>query len=417
MVTLAFVPTAVAPVAYPAFNAIAATGGVLGGTYAAAKTVALGAIAAGAAAVLGAGIGGYLLGEAIMRGLEVPPILPDMGEYFEAGNPQQLLRITFDYFVDGNQIASDQFSQFLVAPVKGIFFTAENNSSTWYVFDGNGQKQNIISTAGQTQGTRFELKGFVNNQNQTIAPTKRLPSYVPKNPSRPAPGVPVPITVPGVPVFPVTPRTVPNPGNDEPEENEERQPGLIVQIPETGQQFNFTPQGVQITNYNAPNREAFRVPPPILPPSGKAATTRCCDSEPPECPEVNLDEVICRIKTLQDELLDDGFDNINGQTEDGNSGFYEALDGDFHKVRITITQWPSNLRVQPSTSPALDVWYVGWFSWVVNGFPCERQYIHFREHEFLAPPNVTGFMYQTNFGCKAVGRWQRKTKREYVDLC
>jgi len=417
VVTLALVGVPITAYSYPAFKALAAAGGALGATFSAAQAAAIAAIAAGSAAALGAGVGGYLLGEAILRGLEQPPVLPDMGEYFEAGNQNQLVRLLYDYYVDGEQLFSNQPSQFVVAPVKGIFFRVIDGASTWFVFDGNGVQQNIVSTGNKASGTRFELKGFVNGANEAVTPTKRLPSYVPKNPSRPAPSSPVPVTIPGLPPFPITPVVVPNPGNDEPSENEERPPGVIVQIPQTGQQFNFTPSGVRESRYNAPNREPFRVPVLTLPPGGKAATPPCCEVDTPECPEVNLDEIVCRLKALQDELLDDGFNNINGETPNANSGFYEALDGDFYKVRIDITQRPANLRIQPSTAPAMDVWFVGWFSWIENGFPGERIPLHFENNCFLAPLNVTGFMYQTNFGCKAIGRWTRRTKRDYVDQC
>lgn len=417
MVVLGLVGAPAAPMTYAAFKALAASGGAIGATYGAAQAAAIGAIATGAAAALGAGIGGFLLGEAILKGLEQPPILPDMGEYYEVGQPQQLVRFTFDYTVDGNPVFTGLYSQYLVAPVKGIFFAVENGSSVWYVFDGNGQKQNIASSTNKASGTQLKILSFELGNGATVAPTKRLPSYVPKNPDRPTPSAPVPVTIPGVPSFPITPIVVPNPGNDDGEDGEERPPGLIVQIPQTGQQFTFTPDGVREGRYNAPNREPFRVPTLVLPPGGKAATPRCCDDGSSEPPEVDLSEIICRLKTLQEEILNDGFNRINGQTAIAPSGFYEELDGDFFKVRVTVTQRPSNLRIQYSTAPATDVWFVGWFAWLENGFPSERLPLHFKDQVFLAPHGVTGFMYQVNQGCLATGQWQRRVKKPYVDNC
>lgn len=402
---------------WEAYKATKALGGALGAVLGAADAAAVAGIVGSAAAVVGAGLGGFLIGQAILDQLQPETSMPDMGEYYEVGAQTGLVRIRYEYKVNGEVIFDNALSQFLISPVKGMFYDATNNASTWYVRDGQGNRQNIISTAGQTSGTEFRVIQFELSSGAPIAPTKRLPSYVPTRPGLPTPQPPTPITVPGIPSVPVAPIAVPNPGNDDPEEGGERQPGVVVQVPEAGLQIRYTPSGVFLTNYNAPNKEPFRVPPPILPPGGKAATPECCPQEPPEPPKVDLEEIICRLKALQKELLDDGFDNISGATPQGASGFYEALDGGFYKVQIDITQKPSNLRIQPSTPPALDVWYVGWFSWVENGFPGERMPLHFQNSSFVAPPNVTGFMYQVNAGCLAIGRWTRKVKREYVDFC
>lgn len=417
MVTLGLVGVPAAAYTYPAFKAAAAAGTALGATFSAAQAAALATLAAGAAAALGAGVGGFLLGQAILAGLEQPPILPDMGEYYEVGLDGGTVRIVYDFFVGSEPVFTNAVSAFIPTPMKGMFFRVSNNASVWFVVNGAGQRQDIVTVANTPSGTRFEVKDFLREDGTKVTPTKRLPSYVPKNPDLPKPQPPTPITIPGVPSFPVTPIAVPNPANDEPEEGEERSPGLVIQIPETGQQFTFTPTGVSVTNYNAPNREASRVPAPELPPGGKAATPRCCDDGAPEPDPINLDEIICRLKALQDEVLNDGFDRVSGSTPVGNSGLYEELDGGFYKVQIDITQRTSNLRIQPSTAPAMDVWYVGWFSWVVNGFPGERLPLHFENSSFLAPPDVTGFMYQLNQGNLGAGRWTRRTKREYVDFC
>lgn len=417
MVTLALVGAPAAPISYAAFQALQAGGTALAATAGAAKAAALAALASGAALALGAGIGGFLLGEAILAGLEPETSMPDMGEYFEAGVVQGTVRIIFDYYVDGNQVFNDLSSQTITSPVKGIFFKVIDGASVWFVFDGDGVEQRIISTSNKASGTRFDIVSFVTGAGSPVTPTKRLPSYVPKNPDLPKPQPPTPISVPGVPPFPITPVVVPNPGNDEPNDGEERPPGLVVQIPETGQQFRFTPEGVYVTNYGAPNREPFRVPPPVIPPGGKASTPPCCDKDTPEPEPVNLDEIICRLKALQDELLDDGTDRVNGSTPTAQSGFYEELDGGFYKVQMNLVSKPLNAKVQPSTQPASDVIYCGWFAWVENGFPGERVPIHFENQTFLAPPNVTGFMYQYYAAHSGNAQWQRRTKREYIDFC
>lgn len=417
MVVLGLVGAPAAPMSYAAYNALAAGGSALGATFGAAKSAALAAMASTAALALGAGVGGFLLGQAILEGLNEPQVLPDMGEYFEAGAPQQLVKLVYDYYVNDQQLFSDQPSQFLLAPVKGIFFRIIEGASTWFVFDGNGVQQTIVSTTNTSGGTRFELKGFINGNNETIAPTKRLPSYVPKNPDRPQPRPPTPIPIPGVPDLPITPVVVPNPGNDDGEEGEERPPGLVVQIPQTGQQIRFTPEGVYVTNYNAQNREPYRIPPPNIPPGGTTATPRCCDDGEPEPPDERIDEIICRVKALQETLLDDGYTFITGVTPTAQSGSATGGEGEWYRVNVDVISRPANLRIQPSTNPAPDVWYVGWFSWVSGGFPGDRQPLHFKTQTFLAPPNVDGFIYQLNAGCAGTAIYERRVRKPYVDLC
>jgi len=216
---------------------------------------------------------------------------------------------------------------------------------------------------------------------------------------------------------PITPQVIPNPGNDEPEENESRPPGVLVQIPQTGQQFLFTPSGVSISNYNNAARAPFVVPTPVFPPGGTPATPRCCESDAPE-PEPSRDkEIICRIKTLQDEILDDGTDRRNVVIPNGNSGRYEEFDAEFYKVRIQVVSKPANAKIQPSTSPAQDVLYAGWYSWLEGGFEGDRYPIHFENSSILAPPNVTGFVFQMNQGYVGTATLNIRTKRPYVDNC
>lgn len=402
---------------WEAYKAAKAAGGALGGVLAAAESAALAALALKTAAVVGAGVGGFMLGQAILAQLAPETSMPDMGEYYEVGQPTQLVRLYFEYKVDDVVIFDNLPSQFLQAPIKGMFFRVIDGASTWFVFDATGTQQNIVSSTNKPEGTQFRIISFELGNGQTVTPTKRLPSYVPTRPDLPTFAPPTTIPIPGTPGLPITPIAVPNPGNDDPAEGGERQPGVVVQVPQTGQQIRYTPDGVFITNYNAPNREPYRVPPLQVPPGGKAATPECCPSEEPDPDKPNLDEIICRLKALQDKVLDDGTDKVNGQTAAAGSGFYEALDGDFYKVKMQMTKKPANAKIQASIAPAMDVYYCGWFAWVENGFPCERQYIHFDNQSYIAPPNVTGFMYQYYQGFEGTGQWQRRTKREYVDFC
>lgn len=402
---------------WEAYKAAKALGGALGALLGAAEGAAVGGLVGSTAAAVGAGVGGFMIGEYILKQLELPQTLPPPGEYYEFSIPGQFAEVLVDTFINGVPQNVDLWASIGETPSKGLFNERANGVWQFYFLDKNNNRRLIFSTQSTVDSAEVVIKQFrLSGTNTPLTPTKKLPSYAP-NKSNPVKPVPTTIPIPGFPNFPISPRVVPNPGNDPPNENEEREPGVVVQIPETGQQIKYTPSGVQITNFNNPTTAPFRVPPPILPPGINAATPPCCEVEPPEPPEVDLEEIICRLKALQEKVLDDGFDNVSGATAQGASGFYEALDGGFYKVQIDVTQKPSNLRIQPSTAPALDVWYVGWFSWVENGFPGERIPLHFQNSSFVAPPNVTGFMYQVNAGCLAIGRWTRKVKREYVDFC
>ncbi len=414
---LALIAPPGAALTYSAYKALKAAGSVLGAVLAAAETAALGALAAKTALAVGAGVGGFMLGQAILANLAPETSMPDMGEYIEAGVPGGFAYLVFDFFIDGVKVRDAAESQYFSTPAKGIFMRVEGGGTVWFMLDGQNQRANIVEVSNTTSGTNFKLLDIRASASQALTPTKRLPSYVPSRPDTPVPLAPIPITIPGTQPFPITPLVVPNPGNEPGQDNEERPPGVIVQIPQTGQQITYSPDGVRISNYASPATRPFIVPQMPIPPGNKIAAPACCDDGGGDPPSPDLTEIICRIKTLQKEILDDGTNRINGQTPNAAAGFFEELDGDFYKVTVNVTQKPANLRIQSSTAPANDVWYVGWFAWVENGFPGERIPLHFQAQTFLPPPGITGFMYQVNAGCLATGQWQRRTKRPYIDLC
>jgi len=417
MVFLGLVGAPAAPISYPAYQALKAGGTALGAVLGAAESAAVAGIAATTAAAVGAGVGGFLLGQAILKSLDLPPLMPDMGEYYEAGVFGGTLRVKFKYIQDGVVVFDNAISQIIFTPAKGIFYDGRPNTAGFFMLDRNNDRQFIISTTNPVPNSQFIVLDLLTVAGEPITPTKRLPSYAPTKPGSPQIAPPVPITLPGIPAFPISPRVVPNPANDPDLDDSKQPPGLIVQIPETGQQIEYGLDGVRISNYTNPEQKDKKAPAPILPPGGKVATPPCCNEPEPEPPDNRIDEVICRVKTLQDEILDDGFDFRVGQTTTAVSGFYEVFDEEFQLVKIQVVTIPSNLRIQSSTSPASNVWYVGWFSWVQNGFPGIRLPLHFQNSNFLAPPGVTGFMYQLNAGCTGFGQYRIQTKRPFIDLC
>lgn len=136
-----------------------------------------------------------------------------------------------------------------------------------------------------------------------------------------------------------------------------------------------------------------------------------------KCEPYNDAALQCKVETLQEGLLNGGYDIVNGSTATAQSGKYVDQDGEFYKVTVVVTERPINLKIQPSTAPADDVWFVGWFAWLENDRPLLRQPLHFEAQSWFAPENVTGFVYQLNFGCKGAAVWQRRVRKAFVDVC
>jgi len=155
------------------------------------------------------------------------------------------------------------------------------------------------------------------------------------------------------------------------------------------------------------------VPEVPKPPGGnKVAAPPCC--KPESAPDT---ELLCRVKTLQAKILDDGFNFTSRTTPVGQSGFFDEPGTIFERVEIDLTSFPVNVRVQPSTFPVPDVYFVGWFSWLADGDPGERIPLSFRGSGFTPPVGVTGFMYQLNFSCEGFATYVTRVKRPYVDNC
>lgn len=417
MVTLAFVQTPATPLSYTAFNAVKAAGGVAAATFSAAQAAAVAGIAGATAAAVGAGIGGFLLGQLILKGLEVPQTMPDPGEYVEFNTPGQEVFVVIDTFIEGVPQNVDLLTSAGITPTRGMFNRKEGGQWTFFFIDGNGNRKLLFQTSSTVNSAVVKIKEFrLGTAPQPITPTKRLPSYAPNSPGRPKP-VPATLPIPGFPDFPITPRVVPNPDNDPEDDNVATPPGVIVQIPETGQQFVFTPDGVKISNYTNPEVKEKKAPGAVFLPGSPPATPPCCDSGEPPAPDPKVAEIVCRVKTLQKEILDDGYDFKAGFTTTAQSGRFEEFDVDFFNVRVQVQTRPLSLRIQPSTAPVFDVWYVGWFSWLYNGFPGDRIPLHFQFSEFIAPPDVTGYVFQLNSGCTGFAQHRTRTKRPFIDLC
>lgn len=398
---------------YPAYKALKNAGGVLGNLLSAAEAKAVQSIVGSTALAVGAGIFGYSIGEAILKSLERPEVIPNPGDYFEAGNPGGVAKVTFSYYVNGDPVFSSIDSVAMPLPIKGSFYRVDAiNGAAFFVRDGNGEQRNLVSTTFPVPGARLVIEGFKTAPgNVPIVPSKRVPSTLPNNPN-PQPIVPVPLPVPGSPDFPITPEVVPNPDNDPNQDDKEVQPGVIVKIPETGSQIRFTPDGVSIGRYKSPDTLPFEVPQPDLPDTNKRVASPPCP-----CPEPDLSEVVCRIETLQDEILDDGYNSANTVTAIDQSGIVTGIANEIQVVRVVVLSQPSNSRVQPSSGAVPDVLFIGWFSWVYNGRPGERVPIHFADTSFTPDRSANGFIFQLYSGCTGQATYTTRIKRPYIDAC
>lgn len=399
---------------YQAYKALKALSPAAAELFAATDAAAVASILGTTAAVLGAGALGYFVGDAILKGLENPNNMPDMGEYFELPSPNQRIRVVYDYYVDGNPVFIDAQSQIIFTPAKGIFFSNANGDSEWYFLDKDNVRQTIAKSTNKLSGTNLTVKNFIFIDAPPTVPTKRLPSYVPTRPNPLAPATPVTIPLPGIDPFPITPTPVETPANDPNEDDKYVEPGVTIKVPELGLQVQYTPTGVRIGRYTDDDVKKYAPPPnQSPPPHGKAA------EEPCPCPEPKdkSAEIICRIKTLQKELLDDGYTTETHLFS--NSDFFEvfSLPDEFYRLEVDVLQTASKTKTQLYPGDGTEVIWSGWLSWVYGTRKSERIALQFNNQGYKPPPECTGFVLTMNYGCRASALALTRKKKDYVDTC
>jgi len=398
---------------YPEFQAYRAAPTIGGAVANSAAKAAASTILGNGAILLGGFIAGYAVGEGILRGLQDPNLLPPMDEGIvggRAGN-QYVLTIKSDIAPFGSVTQENTITGAWGAiyfrytqPESGVFDLITSNG-TIPIFSCNVEdvrQAPVIIAARRLDGTPEAFR--------------KTPLFPAKRPVQPPVVVPDVIPVPGrTDPFPLTPTVYPSPETDPDQEpNKLFPPGVTVKIPETGDQYTFTPNGVSYSRSTPtspfPLEQPQKQP---IPPDKKVATQPC------PCPEkdVDLEEVLCRLKALQDEILDDGFNKTVTSTAIAVSGRVEQTSLIFDSAEINVTQFPGSTRTQPSDFPAPDVLYIGWFSWLSNGSPGERLPLHYQASSFIAPPGATGFIYQLNKACLGFGRYVTVVKKPYIDRC
>lgn len=414
MAFLGFVGAPPTALNYAAYKAAKLASPALAALFAASEAAAVAAMIGNTAAVLGAGAAGFWIGDQILKGLERPETMPNPGDYYEVGAPTFFTSIVYDYYDNTGIIFQDNVTQGIKNPVKGTFARQNGQGFMFYVLDGDNTEIPLVGTTFPVPGQRIVIKGFIKRPGtDPVTPTKKIPSFTPTTPHRPVP-VPTFVPLPGYPSFPITPTPVTTPANDPNEDDKFAEPGVTVKIPELGVQIQYTPAGVRVGRY-ADNETRLFAPPspqfPTLPP--RAA------EEPCPCPEDKGkdDEILCRIKTLQSELLDDGF--ITTTHFQASARYIEvtSLPDEFYRLEIGVTQKPVNVKTQYYAGGSVKVEWVGWLSWIIGGRKSERIFLQFSDTAFNPPPECQGYAIGMNDGCAASSLALTRKKKDYIDLC
>lgn len=411
---LTFAGEAAADLAYPAYNALKNIAPTFAALAEAAEAAAVAAALADGALVLGAGLAGYAIGQAILAQLrETPDPLPSQNAW-KGGNPGTQIRVLAHSIrpADGRTDFVNVFDAPIVCPV--------------FIYNGGG-----IYQAGVIAGNPAAFVGYVSGSptaftemltidsvetvSGTPDPTLFKQPTLPLKPAPDVPKLPAIVPFPGYPDgIPITPTVIPNPNNNPDGDDTATQPGIMVKIPEAGMQFEFNPTGVRVGRYTAPETKPFELP--KLPPP---PTTPKTATEPCPCPEskVDLTEVICRLKALESGLLSDGFEYTTHVGGSGQGAVVTGIADELVYAEIQVTAFPPSERTQRSATGTPTVYFIGWFSWMVGNFPSERIPISYLNHNFIAPPNATGYMYSLHDFCSADSRYVTRKGKDYVDNC
>ena len=411
---LGFIGTPPTPIPYSVFNQLATGTGFGASTLRAGAEAAKFAIPRAASWVVGAGTLGFFIGQKILENLEYTgPDIPIRQQYRAPGG-QGILRVNTRYqLVNGvPQFRSVEGESPAVAPVSqpvdgqvfrnGVLFGAGESFTP------------IITAAPDLFISPLEVisvekvgGGTVNFQK---SPVPALP-IVPYQPIRLPTTVPV---QPGQPDFPITPTVIPAPENDPDEDNKNGEPGVIVQIPEVGIQLKFTPTGVSVGAYKAPGTSTStqpKIPPPPLTPPPARDVCPCPESEDKSA------EIICRIKKLQEDLLDDGYEYTSRGQNVGPGANVDGLPDELYGVEVTVTDSVQPIKKERPSGTSDTVWYAGWFYFRRNGRNLSRTPISFAGNFFVAPEGADGYGVSIAYGGTAICSAITRVKKQYVDNC
>lgn len=414
MAVLGFVGTPPTPITYDAFDALAARATAYGRSLAAARQAAQFALLRGAGIVVGGGLFGYAIGQAIMDKVSQETAEVPVRQLYKVDGNQGKIRVNATVELQGVGVLNfeNDFDSPVVIPIAQ---PATGGTFRYGALVGpNATFVGYFQAAPDQQLSPFRVTS-VTKVDGSPATLRKVPA--PALPIVPYEPVKVPVSIPiipGEPDFPITPTVIPAPENDPDEDNKQGEPGVIVQIPELGTQIKFTPTGVTIGRYTSPDTKPFEEPRYAFPPNTPPPASDVCP-----CPEEKgkSEEIICRVKTLQKEILNDGYTFNTTIIPEGTGGSGTVTTGELVQANVFVTSFPANIKRQPYPAVDSDVLWVGWFTWTKEGRGGERIPLQFENNSFYPPPECDGFKYAFNYGVQGSGSFVTRVKKQYVDLC
>jgi hypothetical protein len=302
------------------------------------------------------------------------------------------------------------------SPLIAPFAQGIGNSVRFGVITGTPPRFEQYGQAGYEQVVKPLTVISVTKVDGTPVPQlRKVPGYAPT--FFPAP-FKLPTTIPispSIPDFPITPTVIPNPDNDpDADDDKAKEPGVVVQIPEMGTQIVFTPTGVTVGRYRSPETEPTEAP-KVPPPPG---TPPPAEQECP-CPEEeNKDEeIICRLKALQKEILGDGFTEEIRQFGGAQCFQVLGLGSGFYKVEVRAIATPENAKRISYPEPGVDTVFVGNLQFIISGVVTEPIPIRGERQINLAPEGASGYVVSGAFGFAIDSLAYIRTKKEYIDNC
>lgn len=402
-------------VTYPVYQGLKALSPALGAALAGAEVAAIASLAAQGAAVVGAGALGWMIGTAIREQLlpGEPPLA--LSTWVSGGVPGEQVNVEFTFYNPPNAPISTNV--ILTAPFAGVLRrTIGPDFDQFYLRQTAPPAfiEMVSFSPSLSANARVEITAL---KKLDGTPAENL-RKVPVLPQKPFVPQRYPVVIPATPQYPaipITPTVVPTPGNDPDEDNKAREPGITVKIPELGLQIQYTPTGVRIGRYTDPETRAFDPPKIGLPPGYPGVA-----EDPCPCPEDgnNKDEeILCRIKTLQKVLLDDGYITTTNLAGPSSYLSVDGLPDEFYRLEIGVTQKPLNVKTQSYSVADATVEWVGWLSWQFGGRKSDRIFLQFAQMGFSPPPECTGYTIAFNNGCAGNALALTRKKKDYIDLC
>lgn len=396
---------------YAEYEALTLEGTIIGETALAAGEVATVAALAEPLIIIGAGLLAAAAAEEILKKLSPQSVPPKLAPRLPSGGRVgggSFARVKQNLNPYGPETNNYPFGGILI----GIGVAATFNGAVSYYLDTTAGRVPISESLPANYVETPTIIEYHYNVNAPInTPQIGQPLSQPGNLVLPVPQ-PRTITRPGEEPIVITPRAVPSPRNFPGiKPFSPVSPGILVVVPEIGIAFNFNPTEVQIIYFNPSPSETENPAPNAVVAPYNPIKDNC------ECPPVDTAEILCRIKAIQDGVLDDGYISTTHQGVTGEGEIVASLPDELYAVSITISQFPSNLRHQEPGGNAPKVYFAGWFSWVVNGKPTERFQINYLNNGYAAPKAATGYSYTVYSGCVATAIAVTRKKKPYVNAC